>query len=201
MDRDKSVVAIFIRQYTLSTSVNPPGSGTVSPGSGTYDAATTVTLTATPASDYYEFASWSGDASGISQTITITMDSNKSVVANFKKRYQRIEYTMPGVPILTTYSVTYSKSLQAGDKVDGFVQLTGQYYSVDNTYEWQFQILGPGGESIQQWKGNWANNNYHEFNFIASYTGTYKLRVTHGSMYSKNLTIQIWPPGWGFSGS
>lgn len=113
---------------------------------------------------------------------------------------QRIQYNMPGVPISTTYFVVYSKSLQAGDKVDGFVQLTGQYYSADNTYEWQFQILGPGGESMHQWKGNWANDNYHQFSFTASYAGSYKLRVTHGSMYSKNLVIELSPPGWGYSG-
>jgi len=196
MDSDKGVTASFTRICTLTTSVSPVGGGTISPSSGSFNSGTQVTLTATPASDYYEFVYWSGDASGTSQTITITMDANKNVIANFKKRYQRIEYTMPGVPIFITRYVTYSKTLQVGDKVDGSVQLTGQYFDFDNTYEWQFQVIGPGGESIQQWKGHWVNNNYHEFSFPASYAGTYKIIVSHGSRQDKNLTIEIWPPGW-----
>jgi len=193
-------VNIAAETFRLSTSVSPPGSGTVNPSSGSYDSSTGVTLTTMPASDYYEFDYWSGDASGTSQTITITMDSNKSVVANFKKRYQPIQYTMPPGAIGGS-TVTYSKTLKAGETVDGSVQLTGQYYSVDWSYNWTFQILGPGGESIQQWPGHWVNNNYHEFSFTASYAGTYKIRVYHASSYSKNLTIEIWPPGWGYSGS
>ena len=69
--------------YTLTTSISSSGSGSVSPSSGTYDAGTSVTLTATPASGY-QFDYWSGDTSGTSASVTITMDSNKSVVAHFK---------------------------------------------------------------------------------------------------------------------
>jgi uncharacterized repeat protein (TIGR02543 family) len=71
-------------KYTLTTSVNPPGSGSVSPSSGTYSAGTSVTLIATPASGYV-FNHWGGDASGTSTSITITMDSNKDVVAYFAR--------------------------------------------------------------------------------------------------------------------
>ena len=66
--------------YNLTTSV--VGSGSVSPSSGTYDAGTSVTLTATPSSGY-QFDSWSGDASGTSTSVTIVMNSNMSVTANF----------------------------------------------------------------------------------------------------------------------
>jgi len=187
-------VNIAAETFRLSISVSPSGSGSVSPGSGNYDSETRVTLTATPVSAYV-FDHWAGDAFGTSPTITITMDSNKSVIANFIKLYQRIEYTMPAGSIAGS-EVLYSKALKAGDKVDGFVQLAGQYHSTDWSYEWTFQIIGPGGESIHLWKGHWVNNNYHEFSFTASYAGTYKIRVYHASSYSKNLTIEIWPPGW-----
>lgn len=70
-------------QYSLSTSVNPSGAGTVSPAGGTYDAGTEVTLTATLAQGYV-FDRWSGDATGTSSSINLTMDSSKSVVAHFK---------------------------------------------------------------------------------------------------------------------
>ena len=195
MDRDKNVVANFVRQYTLTTSVSPSGSGSIAPSGGTYDCGDQVSLTATPSSGY-RFDHWSGDATGASPRTTITMDSNKSVSANFTELYQRIEYTMPAGSIAGS-EVLYSKALKAGDKVDGFVQLTGEYHSIDWSYEWTFQIIGPGGESIKPpWKGHWVNNNYHEFSFTASYAGTYKIRVYHASSYSKNLAIEIWPLGW-----
>lgn len=86
MDSNKNVTANFEKnRYSLSTSISPQGSGSVSPTGGTYDSDAQVTLTATPLSDY-QFASWSGDISGTVSTITITMDSNKSVTANFARQ-------------------------------------------------------------------------------------------------------------------
>jgi hypothetical protein len=71
--------------YTLAISVNPSGSGTVTPApaGGDYPSNTVVTLTAVPAPGY-QFDHWSGNVSGISTTVTLNMDSNKSIVAYFK---------------------------------------------------------------------------------------------------------------------
>ena len=68
--------------YTLTTAVNPANGGTVSPASGTYLASSQIQVTATPNANY-TFANWSGDASGTNPTVTITMDANKSITANF----------------------------------------------------------------------------------------------------------------------
>jgi len=68
--------------YTLSISVSPSGAGSVSPLSGRFEEDTQVTLTATPASGY-TFDYWDGDASDSSATVTIIMDSDKSVIAHF----------------------------------------------------------------------------------------------------------------------
>lgn len=76
--------------YTLSTSVSPASSGSVSISptnstgwsSGMFFNGTSVTVSATPAPGYH-FVSWSGAASGSSPSTTVTMSSNKSVVANF----------------------------------------------------------------------------------------------------------------------
>ena len=68
--------------FTLSVGVSPLGAGSVSPLGGMYEAGTQVTLTATAASGY-TFDYWDGDASGSLPTITITVDSNKSVFAHF----------------------------------------------------------------------------------------------------------------------
>ncbi|UII31811.1 carbohydrate-binding protein [Fulvivirga ulvae] len=65
--------------YTLTTSVS--GSGSVS-GAGTYDEGTTATVTATPAQGW-SFSNWTGDASGSNTTVSIVMNSDKSVTAVF----------------------------------------------------------------------------------------------------------------------
>ena len=72
-----------VTQYQLSASVGS-GSGTISPTSGTYNAGTVVTLTATPASGY-RVASWTGtdNNSSTATTNTVTMSANRSVTASF----------------------------------------------------------------------------------------------------------------------
>jgi len=72
-----------IPTYTLSVSVSPSGAGAVSPLGSVYDAGVQVTLTASPASGYI-FGYWSGSASDTTPTVTITMDSDKSLTANFE---------------------------------------------------------------------------------------------------------------------
>ena len=70
--------------YSLSTTIIPLDSGSVSPNSGIYDSDTLVTLTANPLPGY-QFDYWSGDASGTAPSSKLIMDSNKSVVANFAR--------------------------------------------------------------------------------------------------------------------
>ena len=71
--------------YTLSVSTNPSPGGRVAiiPQKNTYCAGDYVTLTANPYSGY-TFSSWSGDASGSVNPITLAMNSSKSVAANFQ---------------------------------------------------------------------------------------------------------------------
>lgn len=71
-------------RYTLTVNVSPPGAGSVSPGSGTYPKGTKVQLTA-KANSGYAFDYWTGDAHGSRNPVTITMDHNETVQANFKK--------------------------------------------------------------------------------------------------------------------
>ena len=69
--------------YTLNVSVNPPQAGSVSPSDGEYELDGRVTLTASAASGY-AFDYWSGNVSGTSPIITLTMDSDTSITANFE---------------------------------------------------------------------------------------------------------------------
>jgi hypothetical protein len=90
MDSDKDITAYFetggsppTDTYTLTTYVSPSGAGSVSPPGGQYESGEQVTLTAYPASGY-TFDHWSGSASGTASSITITMNSDKSLTAYFK---------------------------------------------------------------------------------------------------------------------
>jgi tetrahydromethanopterin S-methyltransferase subunit E len=53
------------------------------PGGGTYTSGDNVTVTASPASGY-EFDHWSGDISGTAASVTVTMNSDKSIIAHFR---------------------------------------------------------------------------------------------------------------------
>jgi parallel beta-helix repeat protein len=73
------------RIYTLFTSVVPVGAGSIalSPPGPRYAEDTVVTITA-DAAEGYAFDYWSGDLSGSNNPNNITMDSPKSVTANFE---------------------------------------------------------------------------------------------------------------------
>jgi uncharacterized repeat protein (TIGR02543 family) len=88
MDSDKSITANFsvILQYTLTIAAGTGGTTTPAPGNYTHDSGTQVTITAVPDSGY-NFSGWSGSATGTTNPITITMDSNKSITANFIRQY------------------------------------------------------------------------------------------------------------------
>ena len=77
--------------YTLTTSVSPPGSGTIgaipAPNctGGKYTSGTVVKLTATPKTGYI-FSKWSGSVSSTNNPVSVTMNANKTITGNFKRR-------------------------------------------------------------------------------------------------------------------
>jgi len=79
------------KTYNLSTSVAPNGGGTISPSGGPFQGK--VTLVATPA-QYYVFSGWAGAVSGNTNPLTVTMNSDKQIVAQFK----RITYNLQAQP-------------------------------------------------------------------------------------------------------
>ena len=68
--------------HTLTLSAATGGTTNPEPGTYTYDGGAKATITALPNSGY-EFSGWSGDASAIYRMISIAMDSDKSITANF----------------------------------------------------------------------------------------------------------------------
>jgi len=72
------------RQYMLTIAAGTGGTTNPVPGTCTYDQGTSVSITAT-ANPGSCFGHWSGDASGTTNPVTITMNGNKTVTANFDK--------------------------------------------------------------------------------------------------------------------
>ncbi len=68
-----------ITTYSLTITAGSGGTTDPSPGTYTYNEGTEVTIRAIP-DNGYEFSGWSGEASGTTHLITITKDSDKSVI-------------------------------------------------------------------------------------------------------------------------
>ncbi len=78
-----TLIANFEVRTTYTLNVNAEnGSVDIDPDQTTYNDGDQVILEAIPA-DGYEFSSWSGDASGSANPLTVTMDSDKNITANF----------------------------------------------------------------------------------------------------------------------
>jgi hypothetical protein len=66
----------------LTLTASPAEWGTVSPGSGSHAAGSTVEVQAVPAT-YFKFLSWSGDASGTTNPLPLTLEADQLVTAAF----------------------------------------------------------------------------------------------------------------------
>ncbi len=82
LNASTTLVANFaIKTYTLNvTAVN--GTVAKNPNLAAYNSGATVQLTATPDEDY-TFTSWSGDATGSTNPLAVTMNADKNITANF----------------------------------------------------------------------------------------------------------------------
>jgi uncharacterized protein (TIGR02145 family)/uncharacterized repeat protein (TIGR02543 family) len=86
MNNNMTLTANFQQiQYTLTTDVFPSGGGGVSrnPNQTKYESGTSVTVTATATSGY-TFTGWSGASTATSSSVTIAMNEDKTLIANFR---------------------------------------------------------------------------------------------------------------------
>ena len=82
LSSNRSLVANFaLNTYTLTVNATN-GSVVKAPDQPRYNHGSTVQLTATPATGFV-FSSWTGDASGSANPLTVTMNANKTITANF----------------------------------------------------------------------------------------------------------------------
>jgi hypothetical protein len=174
--------------HTLSVSISPPGAGSVSPSSGEYESGAEVTLIASPASGY-TFDHWSGGASGTASTITITMDSNKSLIANFKATTQTYTLTTSVSPsgagsvspsggqYESGVSVTLIATPASGYTFDywsGSASVTTSTITVtmnsDKSLTANFKAMPAGGTGLPN---GWETYNNEEYEFQFYYPGTW----------------------------
>ena len=71
---------VVIEKFTLTISATEGGS--VDTAEGSFDAGTSVNLTATPQNGYV-FSGWSGDSDSNENSISITVNGNLTFTANF----------------------------------------------------------------------------------------------------------------------
>jgi hypothetical protein len=83
------VYSICLGQHTLDLSASPGGTTDPQPGAYVYYHASRVNVEADP-EDAYVFGYWSGDEESIENPLTITMDADKSVKANFMEEFEEI---------------------------------------------------------------------------------------------------------------
>jgi len=114
----------LVIRYTLTTVVDPAGSGTVT-GGGTYNAGATATVNASPNAGYV-FDHWSGDLSGSTNPTTILMNSNKSVTAHFVEEDPCRDNEHPSISI-------DDQTINAGDSLSYAPGDAGYTASDDNT--------------------------------------------------------------------
>jgi uncharacterized delta-60 repeat protein len=92
MDRDKSLTANFVREYSLTITAGEGGTTSPLPGSHGYGEGATAVITAVPNSDY-GFIGWAGDVPSGHENdnpVTIIIDSDKSITAHFIRTFQLI---------------------------------------------------------------------------------------------------------------
>ncbi|WP_158631167.1 InlB B-repeat-containing protein [Flammeovirga kamogawensis] len=139
------LVISYKEKYTLSVNATN-GSVTTSPEQDTFDQGSEVILTAVPNSDY-EFSGWSDDALGTQNPLTITMDSNKNITANFTE-----------IPTGTTITIgVFKGNDDAQEAANGVIDISSTSLDLGD------QIVGVRFRDIDIPQGATINDAYIQF--------------------------------------
>jgi len=167
-------------KFTLTTAADPVEGGTAKPAKTTsYPWGKTVTLRAT-AKKGYLFSGWSGDATGIANPATITIDGNKSVTAHFTAGTALFApvLTAPadgaaGIGASATLEWTDTNSSPQEKKFLVRIKKAGGEYTyivvaanktsyvvngltAGTTYSWSVQAMGPTAAQNSEFPADWT---------------------------------------------
>jgi len=119
--------------YTLTITTNN-GSVIVTPDKALYDEGEVVKLTPKPDVGY-NFTGWAGDAHGKRLVLNLTMDSDKTIIANFDTWRPPIGIPEPEFGIFETYRM-YDDPANRNPELTYHQNAEGGYYTnyVDNTH-------------------------------------------------------------------
>jgi len=189
MDADKTITANYVTTPTYTLTTNNDGNGSVSldPSGGTYNNDTEVKANA-EANDGYVFDKWTGDVPSGNvndNPVTITMDNDKSITANFKE-YQ-------------TADLLADAYVQGGSKKDinygGSEILYVKTHSTDDEYTryayFKFDLTGLSSVTTAKFRVYQSSNNGSE-------TQTVKL-VNDNSWTEDGITFNNCPTDIGAS--
>ena len=180
MNEYTKTITVQTSQYSLNTSVNPPGSGTVNPsGTNWYNSGQSVSISAT-ANSGYSFNGWSGDLSGISNPTSITMTGSKNVIANFT----------PNQPTQYTLSININPS------GGGSVSTNPNKSTYNQGDQVQLTATPSSGYSFSNWTGD-ASGNTNPLFLTMNGNKTLTANFTQIPPNQYTLTVTINPSGSG----
>ena len=174
------------QSYTLSITINGNGTVSKSPDLTSYSNGSTVSLSATPATGQ-QFTGWSGDASGTANPLSITMNANKTITANFA----------------AVKSLYFTKTSQTTEVEQGSSQTLSDYIATSDNKVITAKLFATDGfGNVPTWLS--VNNkilngiNYttgSEISFVFDATnlsiGTYNAVVTASAGGYANATLNI----------
>ena len=155
-------------QYTLTTATN--GQGTVS-GAGNYDAGDTASVSAVPASGW-EFSGWSGAISGSTNPVSVVMNTNKTITANFTQ----IPINQPNtVEVAITQGSDDVEEDKNGAIYDNSSDLELVYDSYNNS---SYQVIGLYFRGLNVPRNANITNAYLQFTADESHSAAAELEIS-----------------------
>jgi uncharacterized repeat protein (TIGR02543 family) len=141
-------------QFTI-TAIATPETGGTAIGGGTVYEGFGITLTATPASGYL-FTGWSGDANETTNPLSITVDANKTINANFAQDLRDDDGDgLSNYAELVTYGTDKTKADTDGDGLSDKQELDAGGDPKISTYSWSLATdLGNGWKRFD-WFGSY----------------------------------------------
>ena len=127
IDEAKEVTATFLRTFSLVTIVDPEEGGSITPEAGDYVRDTNLEVRATPATEGWRFVNWEGDFTGgeLVNPFTLTMNGNKTIVANFERREYEIDIETEGEGEVTAALISGTET-DKGYLYESEVELTAE---------------------------------------------------------------------------